>query len=65
MQVPCLYRTWFVEVVVARNAAYRTVPWLMEAVVAVETTTMVLQDNRMVCAGSGGSRDHYHGLTGQ
>ena len=37
----------------------------MQAVVAVETTTMVLQDNRMVCAGRGGSPDSYHGLTGQ
>ena len=37
----------------------------MQVVVAVETATMVLQDNTMVCAGKGGSRDSYHGLTGQ
>ena len=37
----------------------------MQIEVAVETATMALQDKRMVCAGSGGSRDSYHGLTGQ
>ena len=31
----------------------------------VGTTTMALQETRMVCGGSVGSRDNYHGLTGK